>query len=58
MKKKKAAVKVHKVIAGETLQSISQLYYGDPNQWKKIYNRNADKVERGLPKTGAELVIP
>jgi LysM repeat protein len=58
IRQKKATVRTHTVAAGETLQSISKKYYGDPNQWKKIYNRNPDKVERGLPQVGATLVIP
>lgn len=58
LRAKKAAVRVHVVKPGETLQSISKEYYGDPNQWKKIYNQNPEQVDRGLPKVGAKLVIP
>jgi nucleoid-associated protein YgaU len=55
---KKESIRTHVVVAGDTLQSIAKEYYGDANQWKKIYNANADKIERGLPKVGSKLVIP
>ncbi len=50
--------KRHIVKAGETLRTIAKQYYGDPNQWEKIYDANRAKVERGLPAEGAVLVIP
>lgn len=55
---KKASIRTHVVKSGETLQSIAKKYYDDPNQWKRIYNRNSEKIERGLPVTGATLIIP
>jgi LysM repeat protein len=55
---KKPEIKTHLVQPGDTLQSIARRYYGDPNQWKKIYSANVDKIERGLPKQGSRLVIP
>ncbi len=51
-------IRRHKVVAGETLQGLAREYYGDPNLWKKIYDANADKIDRGLPRTGESLVIP
>jgi len=57
-RQRKATVRTHVVASGDTLQSLAQQYYGDPNQWKKIYNANEDKIERGLPKVGETLVIP
>ena len=48
----------HTVVAGETLQSIAREYYSDPNQWKKIYGANNDKIDRGLPRAGSKLLIP
>jgi LysM repeat protein len=51
-------VKTYIVQPGDTLQSIARQFYGDPNQWRKIYGANADKIERGLPKPGSKLVIP
>lgn len=50
--------KRHIVAAGDTLRTIAKQYYGDPNQWEKIYDANREKVERGLPSEGASLVIP
>ncbi len=58
IREKQSSVRTHRVTPGETLQSIAREYYGDPNQWKKIYNANPDKIERGLPRTGSTLVIP
>jgi chromosome segregation ATPase len=55
---KKAEIRTHIVAPGDTLQSLAKEYYGDPNQWKKIYNANEDKIDRGLPRVGAKLVIP
>ena len=43
---------------GGNLFDLAQQYYGDPNQWEKIYDANREKVERGLPAEGASLVIP
>jgi 5'-nucleotidase len=54
----KPAIRTHVVKAGDTLQSLAREFYGDPGQWKKIYNANADKIERGLPRIGEKLVIP
>jgi LysM repeat protein len=50
--------KRHVVKAGDTLRTMAKQYYGDPNQWEKIYDANREKVERGLPAEGATLVIP
>lgn len=51
-------IKTHVVKNGDTLQSISQQYYGTTTQWQKIYGANKDKVTRGYPNVGAELLIP
>jgi len=50
--------KRHVVKAGETLRTMAKEYYGDPNQWERIYDANREKVERGLPAEGATLLIP
>jgi nucleoid-associated protein YgaU len=57
-REKQATVRTHIVRPGDTLQSLARQYYGDANQWKKIYNANPDKIDRGLPRPGQELVIP
>lgn len=48
----------HIVVPGDSLRSLAQQYYGDSNKWQTIYDANRDKIERGLPKIGAELTIP
>jgi hypothetical protein len=58
IRQKQNTVRTHTVKSGETLQSIARQYYGDPNQWKKIYTANPDKIDRGLPRAGSSLVIP
>lgn len=50
--------KRHVARAGDTLRTLSKQYYGDANLWEQIYNANRDKIDRGLPQEGAELVIP
>ena len=50
--------KRHVVKAGDTLRTMAKQYYGDPNQWERIYDANREKVERGLPAEGASLLIP
>ena len=58
LRTQKYSVRTHVVKQGDTLQSLARDYYGDPNQWKKIYNANGDKIDRGLPRVGEKLVIP
>jgi hypothetical protein len=48
----------HVVKAEDTLRTMSKQYYGDANQWERIYDANREKVERGLPSEGATFVIP
>lgn len=51
--------KYHIVQKDETLSSISQQYYGTPNQWQKIVKANAGTVKDANRITpGAKLVIP
>lgn len=53
------AKRTHTVAADETLSSISEKYYGSPNEWQRIYqaNRsilsNPNRLQRGMV-----LVIP
>lgn len=58
--KRKAGVagKTHKVKEGESLKSIAKEHYGDETYWKKIYKVNKDKIIRGVPTPGSELLIP
>lgn len=50
--------RVHKVAPGETLRDVAKKYYGDASLWKTIYDANPDKMKRGAPKAGTELLIP
>lgn len=50
--------KKHKVVKGDTLRSLAEKYYGNANLWKLIFDANTDKMIRGTPKTGEEIVIP
>jgi LysM repeat protein len=54
---------VHVVQSGDTLWAIAKKYYGDGEQYTKIYNANRDKIKNPNliypgPKPGPKLVIP
>ncbi|MDD5687381.1 MAG: LysM peptidoglycan-binding domain-containing protein [Elusimicrobia bacterium] len=51
-------VTYHTVEKGDTLSSISQKYYGTSDKWQDIYNANKNKIERGTPIVGSQLIIP
>lgn len=58
-KKLPAAPRTYQVLEGETLQSISEKFYGDPSKWVEIYELNSDRVERGgTLTTGQVLLMP
>lgn len=47
------------VQAGDTLSKISREYYGDPNEYMKIYNANRSVLkDPNTIRPGQELVIP
>ncbi|MHC4131396.1 MAG: LysM peptidoglycan-binding domain-containing protein [Planctomycetota bacterium] len=51
--------RVHVVSKGETLSSISSLYYGTSTQVNKIFEANRDKLKNpNTLITGTKLVIP
>ena len=54
-----SALARHVVARGDTLYSIARRYYGNGNEWRKIYdaNRSVMSSETDL-KIGTELVIP
>jgi nucleoid-associated protein YgaU len=54
----KHPAKMHTVTAGDTLPLLSEKYYGDKNQWVKIYDANKDKIEKGSLKTYQLILIP
>jgi nucleoid-associated protein YgaU len=35
---------LYTVVAGDTLRSIAQRFYGDENQWRRIFNANRDQI--------------
>jgi LysM repeat protein len=51
-------IRTHPVAAGETLPEIAERYYGNKNDWPKIYQANEDKIEKGLLVPGTVLIIP
>ena len=54
-----APLKKHTVTQGETLSSISLLYYGDTKHWKSILNANSNLLSNpNNLRTGMQLVIP
>jgi nucleoid-associated protein YgaU len=51
--------KLHVVLEGETLSSISKRYYNSIAQWPKIMNANPDLIQDpGRIKPGMKLIIP
>ena len=59
-KKASSSGKTHTVTKGETLQTISQKYYGTTKNWRKIYNANKKEMPKGPDdiKVGMKLKIP
>lgn len=52
--------KTYLVQKGDTLQKISQKFYGTTRQWRKIYDANRAKIKGGPDKlaVGTKLTIP
>jgi len=52
-------LRIHKVVAGDTLSAIAKKYYGNANEYMKIFNANKDKLkdpDKIFP--GQDLIIP
>ncbi len=51
--------RTHWVEPGETLSSLARRYYGNENQWRKIYYANSRRLTdpNNLP-VGIKLIIP
>ena len=55
----KAPLRKHTVTQGETLSSISLIYYGDTKHWKDILNANSNLLSNpNNLRAGMQLVIP
>lgn len=53
------APKIYEVVAGDSLSKIAKREYGNPNEWKRIYEANQDKLkdpDKIYP--GQKLTIP
>jgi len=51
--------RTYKVKSGDTLSRISKEFYGDPNQYMKIFEANRDKLSNpDRIQVGQELVVP
>jgi nucleoid-associated protein YgaU len=50
----------YEVQSGDTLAIISQQFYGDPAQWRRIYDANKDAIgpDPDKLKVGMKLTIP
>jgi LysM repeat protein len=52
-------LRIHKVVAGDTLSKIAKKYYGKASEYKKIFAANKDQLkdpDKILP--GQDLIIP
>ncbi|MGH2616565.1 MAG: LysM peptidoglycan-binding domain-containing protein, partial [Thermomicrobiales bacterium] len=47
-----ANVILYTVVAGDTLGSIAQQFYGDPAQWPRIFEANQDQI------SDPDLIVP
>ena len=53
------AQKIHKVVAGDTLSKIAKQYYGNANDYMKIFNANKNILkDPNKINVGQELIIP
>jgi nucleoid-associated protein YgaU len=50
----------YEVQSGDTLATIAQQFYGDPTQWRRIYDANKDAIgdDPDKLKLGTKLTIP
>jgi nucleoid-associated protein YgaU len=54
-----AAPRTYTVVAGDNLSKIAKRFYGDANQWKRIFEANRDIVKNpDLIHPGQTLKIP
>jgi nucleoid-associated protein YgaU len=50
----------YEVQSGDTLATIAQQFYGDPTQWRRIYDANKDAIgaDPDKLKIGMKLTVP
>ena len=54
-----AAPRTYSVVAGDSLSKIAKKFYGDSNQWKRIFEANRDTIKNpDLIHPGQVLKIP
>ena len=54
-----AAAETYTVVKGDSLSKIAKRFYGDANQWKRIYEANRDQIKNpDLIQPGWTLRIP
>ncbi len=50
---------VHVLQAGESLYGLARKYYGDQQQWRRIYQANRNRIsDPSKVKVGMKLIIP
>jgi len=53
------AEELYTVVTGDSLSKIAKRYYGDANQWQKIFDANRDQIKNpDLIRPGQTLKIP
>lgn len=54
-----ASSQTYTVVSGDSLSKIAKKFYGDANQWKRIFEANNDKIKNpDLIHPGQVLTIP
>ena len=50
---------IYTVVAGDSLSKIAKRYYGDANQWQRIFEANRDQIKNpDLIRPGQKFKIP
>lgn len=53
------APRIYEVKSGDSLSKIAKQYYGNANDWRRIYDANRDQIKNpDLIHPGQRLVIP
>ena len=52
-------VRSYTIKSGDSLSKIAKKYYGNANEWQKIYKANQDKIkDPDLIHPGQQIIIP